>query len=98
MFSTTASKKLLPSRIKLLGNVSEKLMETGASVTLLSHLTPACGESSLGIDLHQSQRHTKSVSQQHCHFHCRLEALFSGFHCRKRRETIQASSKIIEAG
>ena len=43
MFSTTASKKLLPSRIKLLGNVSEKLMETGASVTLLSHLTPACG-------------------------------------------------------
>ena len=44
------------------GNVSEKLMETGASVTLLSHLTAACGESSLGMDLHQSQRHTKSVS------------------------------------
>lgn len=62
MFSTTASKKLLPSRIKLLGNVSEKLMETGASVTLTSHLIPACGESSLGMDLHRSQRHKICVS------------------------------------
>ena len=62
IFTTTAGKKLLPSRIKLLGNVFEKLMETRASVALLSHLTPACAESFLGMDVSWSRRHTKSLS------------------------------------
>lgn len=59
----------------------EKLMETRVSVTLLSHLTSACGESSLGLNVSRSQRHTHLMSPASspaiCTAHLKLYLLVS---------------------
>lgn len=60
--TTTAGKELLPSRVRLLRKMWKSWWKLGC-VTLLSHTPhPVSGESSLGMDVSRSQRHTKLMS------------------------------------
>ena len=65
------------------GNVSEKLMEQGP-LSHFCHTSPLHVGKALLEWIFISLRDTQNLClQQHCHFHCRLEALFSEFPLQK---------------